>query len=118
MNESIARMIEREVGAWPGVDVEAHQYGGLQFRVHHHEIGHLHGDELADLPFPVRMREQLVKEGRADAHAAMPETGWVSRRIGSAADVSDVVELFRLNYQRIVDAEQRKTTDAVSSGSD
>lgn len=112
MAEPIARLIEREVGAWPGVSVQAHQYGGLEFRVHHHEIGHLHGDELADLPFPVRMREQLVREGRADAHQVLPDTGWVCRRIASASDVDAVVALFRLNYERIIEAEQRKDADA------
>ena len=42
------------------------------------EIGHLHGDRMADLPFPVRMREELVESGKAQLHHVLPQTGWVS----------------------------------------
>ena len=35
------------------------------FHVGRREIGHLHGDRLADLPVPVRIREQLVAAGKA-----------------------------------------------------
>jgi hypothetical protein len=30
----------------------------------------------------------------------LPDTGWVSRQIRSDDDVADVVELFRLSYER------------------
>src|SRR3712207_7057353 len=41
-------------------------FGGVEFRVRGHEIGHLHGSRLADLPFPVRMRKELVAGGKAE----------------------------------------------------
>jgi Family of unknown function (DUF5519) len=97
---SIADAIQCEVGAWPGVTVASHGSGFLEFRVGRRELGHLHGSRLADLPFPVRIREQLVSEGRAQLHHAHPESGWVSFYIQSEDDIAAVIDLFRLNYQR------------------
>ena len=98
---TIADEIEREVTGWPGVEAKQHRFGGVEFRVNGHEIGHLHGSRLADLPFPVRMRKELVAEGRARLHHVLPQTGWVSYPIGGEEDVEGVLELFRLNYERL-----------------
>jgi hypothetical protein len=74
---------------------------GVEFRVGRRELGHLHGDRLADLPFPVKIKNELVESGRAEVHHVLPESGWVSYRIKGADDVPRVVELFRLNYERV-----------------
>lgn len=100
MSESIHEQIVREVSAWPGVTVVPHRFGGVEFRVGRRELGHLHGNRLADLPFPVRVREELVVAGKAEAHHVLPDSGWVSYYIRGAADVARVVALFRLNYER------------------
>jgi hypothetical protein len=107
---SIAERIARGVMSLPGVTAELHRGGMIFFHVGRREIGHLHGERLADLPFPVRIREKLVAEGKADHHYLHPKTGWVSyyiRRgpgpqseIDVDADVDAIVELFRLNYER------------------
>jgi Family of unknown function (DUF5519) len=104
--ESIATKIEREVSRWPGVEAGPHRFGGVEFRVRGHEIGHLHGSRLADLPFPVRMRKELVAEGRARVHHVLPETGWVSYPIRGEKDVEGALELFRLNYERLAARER------------
>ena len=97
----IRERIEAEVGGWPGVEARPHRFGGVEFRVNGHEIGHLHGDRLADLPFPRRVREELVEAGRAQVHHVMPQTGWVSYRIGGEEDVEGALDLFRRNYERL-----------------
>ncbi len=94
--------IEAEVSGWPGVEAKPHRFDGVEFRVGGHEIGHLHGDSLVDLPFPRKVRERLVAEGRARLHHVLPETGWTSYRIGGPEDVEGALELFRLNYDRLV----------------
>jgi hypothetical protein len=99
-DETIASRITREIASWPDVTVAAHRFGGIEFRRGRRELGHLHGSRLADLPFPVRVRERLVREGRAEPHHVLPESGWVSRRIRGDVDVADVIELFRMNYER------------------
>ena len=98
---SIRDSIVSEVIGWPGVEERAHRFGGVEFRVNGHEIGHLHGDRLADLPFPVRMRKELVASGRARVHHVMPESGWVSYLIRGEEDVAGALELFRKNYDRL-----------------
>jgi hypothetical protein len=98
---SIREKIEGEVGGWPGVETRGHRFGGVEFRVAGHELGHLHGDTLADLPFPVRMREELVAAGEAQEHHVLPRTGWVSYRIGGDGDVEGALGLFRKNYERM-----------------
>jgi hypothetical protein len=100
VGDAIEARIGREIASWPEVTVASHRFGGIEFRRGRRELGHLHGSDLADLPFPVRVREQLVSEGRAEPHHIMRESGWVSRRIRSEEDVAAVVELFRLNYER------------------
>jgi hypothetical protein len=94
--------IRREVLSWPGVSAAPHRFGGVEFRLGRRELGHLHGDRLADLPFPVRVREELVREGRALPHHILPESGWVSYPIRAATDVQGAIDLFRLAYERAV----------------
>jgi hypothetical protein len=98
---SIRERIEREVAGWPEVEEKPHRFEGVEFRVRGHEIGHLHGSRLADLPFPVRMRKELVAAGKAQLHHVLPQTGWVSYRIRGEEDVEGALELFRLNYERL-----------------
>jgi hypothetical protein len=98
--ENIEERIVREVSAWPDVTVAPHRFGGVEFRVGRRELGHLHGSRWADLPFPVRVRDKLIAAGRAERHHVLPDSGWITVRIRSAADVEHVVELFRMNYDR------------------
>src|SRR5947207_12695019 len=98
--ETIAERITREVSGWPGVTSGPHRFGGIEFRIGRRELGHLHGDRLADLPFPVVVRDRLVREGKAERHHVLPDSGWVSRRIRSDEDVEAVIALFRMNYDR------------------
>ena len=100
MGGDIARQIEQTVANWPGVSVEPHRFGGIEFRVGRRELGHLHGDRLFDLPFPVKVRDELIAAGKAERHHVLPNSGWVSRWIGGVDDIRGVVELFHLNYER------------------
>jgi hypothetical protein len=100
MAASILTRIEREVGSWDGVIVAPHRFGGVEFRLGRRELGHVHGDRLADLPFPVAIRRELVAAGRASAHHILPQSGWVSVWMRSQADAETAIELFRLNYER------------------
>ena len=104
--ENIAERIEEEVGSWDGVSVVEHRFGGVEFRLGRREIGHLHGARWADLPFHKGIRDMLVDTGRAQPHHVLPETGWVSRQIRSDDDVADVIELFRLSYERAMVAQR------------
>ena len=105
---SVRETVEREVSGWPGVEVGPHRFGGVEFRLRGHEIGHLHGSRLADLPFPVRTRKELVEEGKAQPHHLLPQTGWVSYYPRGPEDAPAVVELFRLNYEHLAERGRKK----------
>jgi len=106
--KSITSTIQNELTSWPRVTAHPHRFSGIEFRVDHREIGHLHGNRLADLPFPVRIREELVADGRASPHHVLPDSGWVSFFIRSPDDVPAAIELFRMNYERLVRLGQQK----------
>ncbi len=99
---AIAEAIAREVLAWPEMESAPHRFGGVEFRLRGREIGHLHGDRLADLPFPARMRDEILASGRAEPHHILPESGWVSCWIRGEEDVANVVSLLRMQYDRVM----------------
>jgi len=98
--DTVSTRLRNVIASWPDITVEAHRGGIVFFRVGRREIGHLHGNRFADLPFPVRIRKELVASGQADLHYLHPESGWVTRHIRSERDLDPILDLFRLNYRR------------------
>src|SRR6185436_10941752 len=91
--------VRAAVGSWEGVTTDDHRFGGIEFRYGRRELGHLHGT-FADLPFPRRIRDELIAAGRARPHHILPDSGWVSTPMRTVSDVENVIELFRQNYLR------------------
>lgn len=87
------------VANWEGVTVHEHRFGGIEFRVGRRELGHLHRS-FADLPFPRRVRDDLVARGRAKPHHVLPDSGWVTVPMRTASEVAGVIALLRQNYER------------------
>jgi hypothetical protein len=98
---SVADIIKHELLTWQGVTVAPHRFGGIEFRVGNREIGHLHGNFQADIPFSARLRKQLVATGKVSPHHLYPNSGWVTYYIRGLNDVSALIELLRLNYTRL-----------------
>ena len=109
-NMRIGEQIRNEVRSWPDVTEAPHRFGGVEFRLGKRELGHLHGDHLADLPFPVKVREELVRDGRAMPHHILPDSGWVSFPIRDAHAVPGAIDLFRLAYDRALAARDRSSS--------
>jgi Family of unknown function (DUF5519) len=100
---SPSRQIIDEVTSWPGVVASSGERGELAFRVGRREIGHLHGDSAAHFGFPKAVWAELRKQGRIVPHPVFPDqAGPAARRIQNEADIRDVIELLRLNYDRMV----------------
>jgi len=77
--------------------------GEFAFKVGRREIGHLHGDHVAHFGFPKEAWSDLFAQGRIDYHPVFPgKPGFGARRIETDADVRDVIELLRLNYDRVL----------------
>lgn len=93
------QLIEETVLAWQGVSAHPHGFGGIEFRLGSRELGHLHGDVLLDAPFPTKVRDELIAAGRAQPHHVLPESGWISFRIKTAADVQAAIDLLRMSYE-------------------
>lgn len=113
-----AEVITAIVGSWPGVEIGPHRFGGVEFRLGRRELGHLHGDRIADLPFPRRVRDELIESGRARAHHVLPDSGWVTASIAGPDGADGVIELFRLSYDRAVGARRARATSASVSDGD
>lgn len=93
-----ARISER-VTSWAGVTVQPHRFGGVEYSLGKREIGHIHGDHLVDLPFPKKVRDEIVAAGRAQPHHILPETGWVSFYLRQESDVEQAIALLRESYE-------------------
>jgi Family of unknown function (DUF5519) len=93
----------RQISSWQGVSVHEHRFGGVEFRLGRRELGHLH-PSFADLPFPRRIRDEIVASGRAKPHHVLPDSGWVTVPMRTVAEAENVIGLFRLNYERATGA--------------
>jgi hypothetical protein len=94
--------ITAEVTSWPGVEAGHGERGEFAFKVGRREIGHLHGDRVAHFGFPKDVWRELFDQGRIDYHPVFPgRPGFGARAIETDADVRDVIELLRLNYDRV-----------------
>lgn len=98
---NVSQRLSKEILNWRNVTSGTHRFGGLEFRVGTREMGHIHGDILADLPFPMNIRDNLVNSGRVLPHHILPQSGWISKWINSEDDVKQVIELFRMQYERL-----------------
>jgi hypothetical protein len=108
---SNALTIEKEVLRWPGVTKAPGRFGAVAFRYGEREIGHLQRDDrIANLPVTPQMCEDLLSEGRARPHKAGAK-GYVSYPIRDQEDVSVILEILGLNYDRAKAA----TEDAVGN---
>ena len=100
MNDEPLAREKRKVKSWPGVTTGDTGRGELQFSYGRVELGHLHSSSFADLPFPKKVRDELIAQGRASVHPPLPESGWVRRRLDDPEDAEAVIELLRMNYER------------------
>ncbi len=97
-----AQIITEEVASWPGVQTLSGSRGELSFRLGRRELGHLHGNRAAHFAFPRPVWSALRAQGRITPHPVFPgKEGPAARRIDTEQDVWDVIELLRLNYQRM-----------------
>lgn len=93
------KTITQNLSAWEGVSIAPHRFGGVEYRLGTREFGHIHGDHLVDIPFPKKIRDEIVKAGLAEPHHILPETGWVSFYLREEEDVQKVIALLRRSYE-------------------
>lgn len=93
------RNITETLLLWDGVSTVPHRFGGVEYRLGTRELGHIHGDQLLDIPFPKKVRDEIVEAGLAEPHHVLPETGWVSFYLREENDVQRAIALLRRSYE-------------------
>jgi hypothetical protein len=92
--------LEDEVSAWPSVSVYPHRFGGREFRFGNAEIGHIHTGGVIDIPFPRSVRDALLKEGLAEEHRWVPNSGWITFHALGEEGLKHALWLMRLSFLR------------------
>jgi hypothetical protein len=95
------RHIVATVTGWDGIETDTGEYQETDFLLRGRTIGHIHSGHQADIPFPKRVRDELVAQGRTGPHHVLPDSGWTTLYIRSDADADTAIELLRINYDRI-----------------
>ncbi len=91
--------IDAALRVWSGITSQPHRFGGNEYRLGRREIGHVHGDSLVDIPFPKKVRNELVEAGQAEPHHILPDSGWVSVFLRKASDVDRAIKLLRRSFE-------------------
>jgi len=99
--------IRQAVLDWPGTSAQPHRFGGVEFNLGRREIGHLHGDTLVDIPFPKKVRDEIVAAGRAQPHHLLSESGWVSFYLRQEEDVAHAIDLLHISYEIAINQKSR-----------
>jgi hypothetical protein len=94
-----AEKIKEALLSWEDVEAHPHRFGGTEYRMSRREIGHVHGDALVDIPFPKKVRDEIVAAGEAQPHHVLPETGWVSFYIEAEDDIRKAIDLLKRSYE-------------------
>ena len=98
-----SQQITEEVTSWPRVEAGTGSRGEFGFTLGRRALGHLHGDRVLHIGFPKKVWQELFDQGRIDYHPVFPgRAGHAARKIEDEGDVRDVIELLRLNYDRVV----------------
>jgi len=104
--------IESTVLTWEGVKPHPHQFGGTEYRLGKRELGHIHGNALVDIPFPKKVRDAVIADGKAEPHHILPDSGWISLFLRQPQDVDTAIELFRMSYELAVAQQARRETES------
>src|SRR3712207_609232 len=107
MDEELLAMIERELLSWPGVSKETRGTDvtpGIDVTIYwlgRRQIGHIHHDGVADVQFPKALHDELIAAGQAEPHRG-GFAAVVSYAFRQPDDVPEVLNLFRLSYDRVM----------------
>ena len=105
-----AGRVAETVAKWPGIIAATHwrlsrrdEIDGADFYVGEQELGHIHLDGEVHLATNLEMRKSLVEAGLARPFPWYKS--WVEVSIRDEADADHAIQLFRLNYCRLIGAE-------------
>jgi hypothetical protein len=91
---------EKEILKWPNVSAHAHRFGGREFRVGKAEVGHIHIGGILDIPFPKSIHDVLLRDGLAEEHRWVPDSGWITTHVRNETELKHGIWLMELSYLR------------------
>jgi len=101
------KRITETLTSWDGVSTAPHRFGGVEYRLGTRELGHIHGDHLVDIPFPKKVRDEIVTTRLAEPHHILPETGWISFYLREVGDIEKAIDLLHRSYEIALKQTQR-----------
>ena len=116
-NKGAQAQITREVTSWEGVDAQPHRFGGVEYTIGRREIGHIHGDYQVDIPFPKKVRDELLRAGRAQPHHILPESGWITFYLHRQQDIEQAIGLLAESYQIAIKQKRKRKKAEKERGS-
>jgi hypothetical protein len=60
-----------------------------------------------DIPFPKKVRDEIVSAKLAEPHHILPQTGWVSFYLREEGDIQRAIELLHRSYEIALKQKQR-----------
>lgn len=85
---------------WPYITLLPHRYGGVQFNYRQKELGHIHGNGLADILLDKTTANELIQQGKALPHHSFKNSGWVSIYITGKLSADETIALYRIAYDK------------------
>jgi hypothetical protein len=76
-----------------------HRFGDIEYKLGKREIGHVHGNHLVDIPFPIKIRNEIIEKGEALPHHILPESGWVSIYLRNDENVNKAINLLNRSFE-------------------
>ncbi|MDQ3250546.1 MAG: DUF5519 family protein [Chloroflexota bacterium] len=110
--------ITQSVLSWAGVSAHPHRFGGTEYQLGTREIGHIHGDHLVDIPFPTKVRNEVVAAGQAEPHHLLHDSGWISFYLRQPGDVEGALSLLHRSYTIAFQQQQKRNAQAPLSPTD
>jgi hypothetical protein len=96
--DSAADRIVNEARRWPGVNRTEGELGSIVLSVAERELGHLHGDAVADVPLTPELRDRVANDRAAQKYLSQHDQGWATVPLDSEAGIQQALQLLRANY--------------------
>jgi len=97
-----------------GVTSSVHRFGGTEYKLGKREIGHIHGNYLVDIPFPMKIRNAIIESGEAEPHHILTESGWVSIFIRNESDIERAIALLKKSYNIALEQKEKRIIEKES----
>ena len=92
-----------------GVESVKHRLGETEYKLGKREIGHIQSNYLVDIPFPMKIRNKLIKNREVKPHHILPENGWVSMYIRKEDDVQNAIRLLKESFDIALEQRNKKS---------